>query len=174
MTRVKRQGGKIRKSGARGAVPTAEQEPSWRHDNLGRLLISVFSYVEQQLERRVRERGFPEIRVVHLRLLRELDIAGTRAIDLAQRLSVSKQAIAELVVECETLGLVVRRPDPSDGRAKLVGFSKRGHDLLKAGQDVIDDIQHKFEAEIGAKRMSVVIESMRRLRDYTRREAEAA
>ena len=174
MKRAKRQSGKIQKGKARGAARAVEQEPSWRHDNLGRLLISVFSYVEQELERRVREYGFPEIRVVHLRLLRELDIAGTRAIELAQRLSVSKQAIAELVVECEALGLVVRRPDPSDGRAKLVGFSKRGLDLLKAGQDVIDDIQHRFEAEIGAKRMAAVIESMRRLRDYTRRDSEAA
>ncbi len=38
----------------------------------------------------------------------------------------SPQAMGELVDELEQLGYVVRRPDPTDRRAKLIILTKKG------------------------------------------------
>jgi DNA-binding MarR family transcriptional regulator len=66
--------------------------------------------------------------------------------------------MGQLVDEVERLGYVERIPDPSDGRAKIVRFTRKGRMLIKAGTEIGDEIQQKYASLIGDKKM-------RRLRD---------
>src|SRR5262245_37130349 len=50
--------------------------------------------------------------------------------ELADRLEISKQGAAQIVDDMERRGLVERRPDPNDGRARLLHLSERGRDTL--------------------------------------------
>lgn len=54
--------------------------------------------------------------------------------ELADRLAVTQQAASKTVADLERRGLVERKPDPSDGRSRLVHLAPRGHDVVRAGR----------------------------------------
>ena len=89
------------------------------------------------------------IRAAHTTLFPHIDLDGTRATVLAERLGVSKQAIGPLIDELEAWGFLERVPDPSDGRAKLVRFaSAPGHTLLD-GVRGLGEVDAQMRALIG-------------------------
>jgi DNA-binding MarR family transcriptional regulator len=100
---------------------------------------------ERALARVEQPEGTPRIRPAHTSVFPHLDHAGTRLTDLAQRMGISKQAVGQLVDELEQMGAVERVPDPSDGRAKLIRFSR------KPGSSLLDGLMHlqKLERELG-------------------------
>ena len=53
------------------------------------------------------------------------------AFALAQQLAVDKTAMTYLLDELETAGLVTRRPDPADRRARQVAVTQKGSTLLE-------------------------------------------
>src|SRR5512139_1830013 len=103
-----------------------------RGEHLGRWLSLAFRYYDEAVVRRMNELGFTDIRLVHATLIRCMDSTGTRLTDIAERAGMHKQAIGQLVTECEETGYVERRPDPVDGRAQLICFTRRGLKLLRA------------------------------------------
>jgi DNA-binding MarR family transcriptional regulator len=54
--------------------------------------------------------------------------------DLAARLGISKQGAGQIIEDMERRGYVERRPDPADGRARLVYLSERGTAALAAAR----------------------------------------
>lgn len=68
------------------------------------------------------EPGLAGLRTAHTRLFRHIDLSGTRLVDLAARLGVTKQAAAPLVDELVLMGVLERVADPTDGRARLLRF----------------------------------------------------
>ncbi|UUZ61778.1 MarR family winged helix-turn-helix transcriptional regulator [Nocardioides sp. B-3] len=70
--------------------------------------------------------------------------AGTRA-------NMSPQAMGEFVDELEELGYVVRRPDPTDRRAKLITLTSKGQACIAAGIATIDGIEQQLTARLGER-----------------------
>ena len=52
--------------------------------------------------------------------------------------------MGELVDELEQLEYVVRRPDPTDRRAKLITLTSKGHACIAAGIATIDGIEQQL------------------------------
>ncbi|MDQ0665585.1 DNA-binding MarR family transcriptional regulator [Arthrobacter ulcerisalmonis] len=63
-------------------------------------------------------------------VLRFIGEGETRAAHLAERLGVSPPVLSRHVAELADAGLVVRTPDPHDGRAQLLALSPRGQEKL--------------------------------------------
>jgi DNA-binding MarR family transcriptional regulator len=64
-------------------------------------------------------------------LLVRLDEHGPqRATELAAYIGVGKATMSRQLRALEQLGLVVREPDPADGRAWLVALTQEGHDRV--------------------------------------------
>lgn len=102
---------------------------------------------------RLRERtGSAGLRAAHTALLPHIDLEGTRLTVLAERVGVTKQAVAQLLDELESLGVIERVPDPGDGRAKLVRFSPKGRVGLLAGLELLRELEGELAAALGAKR----------------------
>jgi DNA-binding MarR family transcriptional regulator len=131
----------------------ANTSGEWRHTNVGRLLNNAVRRFETRVFELLAEAGHTEARLSHLNLTRNLDAGGTRMIDLARRAGVTKQAIAELIVQCEELGLVTRVSDPTDGRAKLVKFTERGLEWLAAFGTALKQAEHEMQQELGILRV---------------------
>src|SRR4051812_1867177 len=53
---------------------------------------------------------------------------------LAARLEISKQGAAQIVDDMERRGLVARRPDPDDRRARLISLTEEGDRALRAAR----------------------------------------
>lgn len=70
--------------------------------------------------------GFVDHRLVHHNVMAHITRDGIRLTELAERAGMTKQAMSELVLDLEVLGYLRREPDPTDGRAKLIRFTKKG------------------------------------------------
>jgi DNA-binding MarR family transcriptional regulator len=139
---------------------------AWRHYNIGRLLLFAFHAFEARILDSYHEAGFSDVRQVHLNVLRHVDVPrGTRIVDLAARAGVTKGAMGQLVEECVRLGLVELTPDPADGRAKLVGYSKRGREFMAVTRRSAKRIETDFAELLGAKRYETLRGSLADLRE---------
>jgi DNA-binding MarR family transcriptional regulator len=94
--------------------------------------------------------GFPQ-KPAHSAVFAQIDPAGSRLTDLARRANMSPQAMGELVDELEQMKYVVRRPDPSDRRAKLITLTKKGHACIAAGVATIDGIEQRLTDLLGER-----------------------
>ncbi len=93
--------------------------------------------------------GHP-IKPKHSAVFAQIDPDGTRLTVLAARAGMSPQAMGEVVDELEELGHVVRRPDPTDRRAKLVVLTESGRACVTAGRATVDDIEERLKDRLGA------------------------
>ena len=94
----------------------------------------------------------PRLRPAHTALFPHIALEGTRLTALADALGVSKQAVGQLVDELEHMGVVARRPDPADGRARLVVWTARGRAGLLAGLETLAALERDLRSAIGARR----------------------
>src|SRR5512141_2412477 len=101
-------------AGARGRRP------------IGQLLGDAVIGFRRDLYARATAGGYDDIRAVHLQVFGAIDWHGTRLRDLAARANMTPPAMAELVDELQAAGYLERRPDPRDGRAKLVRPTRKG------------------------------------------------
>ena len=122
----------------------------WRWSNTGRLLFDAARLFEEGILRTVNEKGFPKVRMAHLAVPRNMDLGGTRVTTLASRASMTKQSMADLVVQCERMGLVTRRPDKSDRRAKMIVFTPKGRRLIEVIRQAIATMEQDMRSHIGA------------------------
>jgi DNA-binding MarR family transcriptional regulator len=135
-------------------------DESWRARNTSRLLYKAAWLFDQRILAIVNRSGFSDIRVAQLHLPRNLDIDGTRLTVLAKRAEMSKQAMGELVDQCEKMHLVERRSDPQDHRAKIVVFTPRGRRLIEAVRAAVEQAESEMAKKLGTKRAASLIAAL--------------
>lgn len=106
--------------------------------------------------------GLPGLRAAHTTLFPHIDHEGTRVTVLARRLDVSKQAVASLVDELVEMGALVRVPDPSDGRAKLIKFPQGG---IALGLDALGALDQGIAALLGKRTWGALHQGLLDLHD---------
>ncbi|MGH2485997.1 MAG: MarR family winged helix-turn-helix transcriptional regulator, partial [Ktedonobacterales bacterium] len=99
----------------------------------------------------------------HTTLLSYLDLDGTRIGVLAERASMTKQAMGQLVTELETHGYVTRTPDPTDRRATLIQFTEAGWRFLLDAAEIKRAIQAEYAAILGTERLAALRDTLERL-----------
>jgi DNA-binding MarR family transcriptional regulator len=149
------------------AVETVPDE-SWRQVHLGRLLgHAARRFDERVLSLMAHNAEVPlalsnlaaraQIGAAHVHITRHLALAGSRLTDLAQSAGMSKQAMGDLVDQCEAWGLVVREPDERDARARLVRFTPTGLSWLQAFKEAVAQAEAEFRSEVGNEIATVVL-----------------
>jgi DNA-binding MarR family transcriptional regulator len=127
--------------------------------NLGRL------FRVELAERGATLEGVAGIRPAHLQVFGTIKADGTRLTDLAASSNMSLSSMAELVDDLEQLGYVERRPDPADGRAKLVSLTDTGWQAIRQGRAVIEAIEADWGAQLGEERFENLCQSLQALID---------
>lgn len=89
-----------------------------------------------------------------LNLLSNLCLQGMKGIDLAQKLGVTKQAIAQFVNDLEHKGLLEKKQDPTDTRAKIISHTKLGFKVVSDLIDCTAKIEKKYSDRFGKKSYS--------------------
>lgn len=116
-------------------------------------LIAVLRQISQsivdELVARLQAAGYTDITAAHHPVFYNLDPGGTRLTELAARAGITHQSMGELVAALTALGYVDRRPDPADGRARLVVLTRRGHNAVRRARAEVAQIeqawQHRYE-----------------------------
>jgi DNA-binding MarR family transcriptional regulator len=97
-----------------------------------------------------------QISAAHIHLTRHLPEGGARASTLAQSAGITKQAMSDVLDQCEAWGLIERKADPMDARAKWVSYTSTGQLWLKAFVDAVKQAESEFRAEVGIE-VAVVV-----------------
>lgn len=139
----------------RGAgVPEPQRSP-----NTGVLLQDPFLILVDRLHEGLAEAGYPDVRPAHGNVFRFIRKEGSRITELAERARVTKQTMGYLVDYLEERGYVERRPDPKDGRAKIVHLTEKGRESVRVAQEIIGRVEAQWAERLGEDRM----EQLRRL-----------
>jgi len=144
-----------------------QTELSWRVTHLGRLLgHALRRFDERVLWLMTRDVLVPlalsnlaardQVGAAHIHITRHLAIRGSRLTELAQSAGMSKQAMGDLVTQCEAWGLVTRQTDAYDKRAKKVMFTNDGLLWLGAFERAVAQAESEFRAAVGQDVATVV------------------
>ncbi|HEV3388604.1 MAG TPA: MarR family winged helix-turn-helix transcriptional regulator [Solirubrobacteraceae bacterium] len=125
-----------------------------------RLLNVAFDDFCDDLERRVADTPYSDIRVAHGCVFGNIDPEGTRLTELAARARMTKQSVGEVTSDLEQRGYVERVPDPSDGRAKIIRLTERGRAAQALGLGLIDEIEQEWAERFGAERVTALREAL--------------
>src|SRR4051794_13685007 len=118
------------------------------HD-LGILLALAYQRFVEELRGALADAGVDALGRSDGYVFRALaDRPGTVS-ELAGRLGISKQGAAQIVDDMERRGLVVRRPDPDDRRARLVSLTEEGDRALRTARDFHRAFERRLLAELG-------------------------
>ena len=112
------------------------------------MLGQAYSLLGFQVVEGVVGAGYPQ-KPKHSAVFAQISPEGSRLTELARKANMTSQAMGELVDELVDMGYVVRRPDPGDGRAKLIVLTKRGRDAVAAGRQTIDGIEEQVTEILG-------------------------
>ena len=131
--------------------PMTEGVP--RPSNLAVLLRDTYLALNDLVIARLAEKGHAAVRPAHSAVFQHLDDTGTTVSTLAARAQMTKQAMAELVGHLERHGYVVRTPDPTDRRAKLVAPTAAGREVVAIAQELVPEVEQRIDAALGADRV---------------------
>ena len=151
------------------SVPRAPAAPNdaWRHTHLGRRLgealrrfdarvLALMSANDEVPLALANLAARDKVGAAHIHITRHLPPAGARLTELARAAGMSKQAMADLVNQCEAWGLVRREPDPLDARARRVVFTADGLAWLEAFRVAVAQAEAEFRAAVGEDVATVV------------------
>lgn len=97
-----------------------------------------------------------QVSAAHVHITRHLDSTGTRPGELAARAGMSKQAMGDLIDQCEAWGLVRREPDPRDARARRVVFTTDGLAWQQGFRRAIAQAEREFREAVGPEVATVI------------------
>lgn len=148
-------------------APVTPAEDAWRQTHLGRLLGHAMRRFDARvLQLMARDVEVPlalsnlaardKVGAAHIHITRHLSLAGDRLTDLAEKAGMTKQAMADLVMQCEAWGLVTREIDPHDARARRVRFTDAGLVWLRAFHDAVNQAEAEFREAVGEDVATVV------------------
>jgi DNA-binding MarR family transcriptional regulator len=132
---------------------------------VGQLLARLLREFRHDLAAPRAEAGFGDIRDPHMQIFGNVRMGGVRLTELADRAQLSLAATSELVNDLAEMGYLTRRPDPADGRAKLIDLTKRGIDAMAAAGYRVADIERRWSKLVGAKDFAQMCRTMQRLLD---------
>ena len=146
---------------------TAVLDDRWRETHLGRLLghamrrfdarvLSLMANNDQVPLALSNLAARDQISAAHIHMTRHLSLQGSRLTELAQAAGMSKQAMGNLVDQCEAWGLIKRENDSRDARAKRVVFTETGLAWLAAFQMAVAQAESEFKDSVGVEIATVV------------------
>jgi DNA-binding MarR family transcriptional regulator len=123
---------------------------------LARLLLEAFRSVDGEMLEALRDRGLGELTPAQAEAMFHIDRGGTRLTELSQRAEVTKQAMMQVVDHLESAGLVRRRPDPSDARAKVVKLTAKGLRQRAEARRAAGSVEGRIRRRLGDRRFELL------------------
>jgi DNA-binding MarR family transcriptional regulator len=85
---------------------------------------------------------------------------GRRPTEVAERMQITKQSVAELLRHLERCGYAKYKRDPSDNRARLICLTQRGRQLEAAAHKHAIVAERKLKRELGRRRFRELCDTL--------------
>src|SRR3954453_13083009 len=104
--------------------------------------------------------GYDDVNPPHVSLFRYPGLDAYRMTNIAQRMQITKQSVHELIGHLETLHYLVREPDPSNRRARLVRLTPKGRRLQDTIRAQAQEAERQVAAIVGQRRFDQLQEAL--------------
>lgn len=118
----------------------------------GHLMRILLRQATQRSTEVLRERGYGDLRPMHMLVIERLSMSATRGTELAENIGLTKQATGQILDRMAALGYVERVPDPADGRAKIVELTERGRQAARASRSNAEETDAHWSETLGPAR----------------------
>jgi DNA-binding MarR family transcriptional regulator len=142
--------------------------PEIGQPTVGALTRLVWLAFRERIYAAVQEAGYTDLQPTHVRLFRYPTLANLRPKELADEVGISKQAVNDLLRQLESKGYVELRPDPSDGRARLITLTERGAELMDFVRAAANEISEEWARSVGRKRYDALHHTLAELLENSR------
>ena len=129
-------------------IPGIEEVPY-----IGALLRMAHQEALSRLLKALADRGLGDINQAYFGLFQYPPIDGTRPIDLAKRLGMSKQALNHLLGQLEKFGYLQRRHVQPNGHA-AVYLTERGWLVVESNVTTMRQLEADWERQLGKQRFA--------------------
>ncbi|GAA2770213.1 MarR family winged helix-turn-helix transcriptional regulator [Nonomuraea dietziae] len=144
------------------AASAAEDSPgSWLHEDLHWSFARLKQGLSTAESAVVREHGMSLWGYTVLMAI--VEAPARTQLALAQAVSVDKSKLVIILDELEGAGLVVRRPDPADRRARIIEVTPEGGRALKAARGDMEAIEERLLGGLDTQERAVLRKALRHL-----------
>jgi DNA-binding MarR family transcriptional regulator len=123
---------------------------------ISRLLLEAFRALDAEIASALRDRGIGDLRPSHAMALLRIDRAGSWLSDLAERGSITKQAMMQLVDDLTAQGCARRTADPEDARAKVVKLTAKGLRARAEARRAVAAVEQRTRRQLGDRRFEAL------------------
>ncbi|HEB91769.1 MAG TPA: MarR family transcriptional regulator [Deltaproteobacteria bacterium] len=161
----------------RGLGPDLESPPSpvdpfGRADRSAVVLVLITERIQSRLMQATMARGHDGLKMSHGRVLPLIGPEGSRIREIARIQRVSRQAMSATTRDLQSLGYLIREPDPTDGRGALLKLTPRGIALIEDAVTALDDLESDLLRILGRARLADLQKTARQLYSALHLEAE--
>ena len=135
-----------------------------QQQEIGQVLMLMARDFQTRLDADLQLRRVQGINARHRTVFLFLGRNGpSRAVDLATAAGIRPQSMMKIVHELEALGLVNRREDPGDSRAKLVDFTRRGRRLIQELSASTQTVWQQYADILGQESLEQTLRQLNKL-----------
>lgn len=131
------------------------------------MLFVAYRAMETRAMAAAKDAGFTDITLAQARIGQRIGPRGSRLTELAEQAQVTKQTAGFLVDQLERAGYVERRPDPADGRARLIHLSPRGAEVAAVANAEVARVEREWEDHLGSVAYRDLRSALLTLREIT-------
>lgn len=133
-------------------------------DTLGFVLIDVARMLRSAFERRIATAGLGLTPGEARALLRIAALKGSRQFDIARQMGIEPMTLSTYLDRLQSLGLIERRPDPTDRRAKLIFTTPAADDLIADIREEQAELMQHVTSGIDETELAIMHDRLRRMR----------
>lgn len=114
--------------------------------------------------------GYDDVTPAHVGLFRYPGLNGQRPTELAEQLHITKQSVNDLLGHLEQHGYLIREPDLTDGRARVVHLTPKGRRLEKTVTSHSQAAEARISEMLGPRRFTHLRHALEDLADAVTRD----
>lgn len=133
-------------------------------ESIGFLFRSLKQDYTCRLIEKLKQAGYEDLSPSHIYVLSiVIREDGIRLTNIAEKLSVSKQAVKEIIDFLENKNYLMRTSDPDDLRAKKVNLTELGKKLQMSGKKASEEIKKEYISIIGKEAFEQMENSIKQI-----------
>ena len=134
---------------------------------IGALLRVPFETVRDRMLAGLHERGYTDLVAAHLDVFQYPGPENQRPSELATQTRMSKQALNYLLGQLQQLGYLTRETDNSDQRSKRIHLTPRGHAVIKAIREIVQEVEAEWQRRLGPRKFAQLRDLLAQLHAIT-------
>jgi DNA-binding MarR family transcriptional regulator len=121
-----------------------------RDSSVGHNLVKAARIYNEYAMKMVKKNlGVEELRPSHFQCFPHIPFEGITIVDLAKEMTISKQAVSQLVGELIGLGILEKNKNPADARSILITYSSKNGLGIMEGMQALKGLDSQLEKLLG-------------------------